>query len=166
MFQCLSRRLGRDRRGAATMEFALVAGPFLALVFLMLEAMWMLAVDMAMNDAAQEASRLGSLGTLQNQGGSPASITAALTAAMVTRAGGLLTSNYLTITMQSYGTAYDYGNHAANATQTAGVGSSRQLVTYVVTYSQPLLTPLGILALGGRTSFSHKATIMVQNEPF
>ena len=155
-------RLKGDRRGATAIEFALVANVFVVLVFLMLEASWMMVIEMAINDAAQEASRLGSLGTL------PATGTRedAIKAAVVTRAAGLLTSDYLTITMQSYGSIYNYGHHAANATQTPGAGSGRQLVQYVVAYAQPLLTPLASTVLGGRTSFTHSTTIMVQNEPF
>jgi Flp pilus assembly protein TadG len=155
-------RLKGDRRGTTAVESALTANAFLLLVFLMFEAAWMMTIEMAMNDAAQEASRLGSLGTLPATG----SREDAIKAAMVTRAAGLLASANLTITMQSYGGAYNYGHHAANATQTPGPGSSRQLVQYVVAYAQPLLTPFATLALGGRTSIAHNTTIMVQNEPF
>lgn len=155
-------RLKDDRRGATAIEFALVANVFIMLVFLMFEASWMMVVEMAVNDAAQEASRLGSLGTLPITG----TREDAIKAAVVTRAAGLLTSNYLTVTMQSYGSVYNYGHHASDATQTPGAGSSRQLVQYVVAYAQPLLTPFASTVLGGRTSFTHSTTIMVQNEPF
>lgn len=152
----------RDQRGATAIEFALVANVFLMLVFLMLEASWMMTVEMAMNDATQAASRLGSLGTLPATGTRENSIKDA----MVKRAAGLLTSSNLTVTMQSYGGAYNYGHHATNAAQTSGAGSSRQLVQYVVAYAQPLLTPFASMVLGGQTSFTHNTTIMVQNEPF
>lgn len=152
----------RDRRGATAVEFALVASAFLMLVFTMIEATWMMTVEMAMNDAAQEASRLGSLGTLPATGSREESIKAQ----MVTRAAGLLDTTHLTVVMQSYGTPYNYGHHAVNATQTAGAGATRQLVQYAITYVQPVMTPLAIVALGGQTSFSHSTTIMVQNEPF
>lgn len=155
-------RLWRDRRGATAVEFAVVASVFLVLVFLTLDATWAMAVELAMNDAVQEASRLGSLGTLPAKGSREDSIKAA----MVTQASGLLISDNLTVTMQSYGSIYNYGHHAADAIQTAGAGSSRQLVQYVVAYTQPLLTPFAAMVLGGRTSLIHNASIMVQNEPF
>ena len=122
----------------------------------------MMTIEMAMNDAAQEASRLGSIGTVPSSGTREVSIKAA----MVTRSGGLLLSDNLTVTMQTYGSVYDYGHHAANATQTAGAGTRQQLVQYVVSYSQPFLTPIASAVLKGQTSITHKTTIMVQNEPF
>lgn len=151
--------LWRDRRGTTALEFALVAWPFLLLVFLTLEATWAMAIELALNDAVQEASRLGSLGTLPPSGSREDSIKATI----VTRAAGLLDNNNLSVTMQSYGAPYNYGHHDSKATQTSGAGSSRWLVQYVVSYTQPLLTPL---ALGGKTSLVHSSTIMVQNEPF
>lgn len=155
-------RLRVDRRGSVALEFALVVNVFVLFVFLMIEASWMMTVEGAMNDAAREASRFGSLGTLPAKG----SREDAIKDAMVTHAAGLLASNYLAVTMQSYGSVYDYGHHAANATQTSGAGSSRQLVQYVITYSQPLLTPFASVALGGQKIFTHSTTLMIQNEPF
>lgn len=156
------RRLKVDLRGSVVLEFALVVNFFVLFVFLMFEASWMMTVEGAMNDAAREASRLGSLGILPAKG----SREDAIKDAMVKHASGLLASNYLVVTMQSYGSTYNYGHHAADATQTSGAGSSRQLVQYVVTYSQPLLTPFASMALGGQQSFNHSITLMVQNEPF
>ena len=84
----------------------------------------------------------------------------------MTRASGLIDATTLTVTMQSFGSAYNYGHHPVNATQTAGAGSSRHLVQYVIAYAQPFLTPLAVAAMGGQISFTHNTTIMVQNEPF
>lgn len=159
-FRPVFRRFGRDRRGTTAVEFALLANVFIVLVFLMIEASWIMTVEMAVNDAAQSAARLGSLGTLPPTG----SREAAIQAAIVNYGGGVLNNSYLTVVMQSYGTAYDYGHHAANATQTSGAGSGRQLVQYSVTYSQPLMTPFARTILGA--SFTHSLNIMVQNEPF
>ena len=122
----------------------------------------MMTVDMAVNDAAQAASRLGSLGTLPPKG----SREDAIKAAMVDYGVGLLNNDYLTVTMQSYGTAYNYGHHDPNAKPISGAGSGRQLVQYLVSYSQPLLTPFSSALLGGQASFTHSTSIMVQNEPF
>ena len=140
----------------------MVGSTFLILVFLIVDATWALAVEMAMNDAVQEASRLGSLGTTA----AGSSREDAIKAAIVARAAGLLDKNNLPVTMQSYGSAYNYGHHAANATQTAGPGSSRHLVQYIVSYTQPLLTPTAITVTGGKTSITHSTVTLVQNEPF
>jgi TadE-like protein len=85
-------RLKGDRRGTTAVEFALTANAFLLLVFLLFETAWMMTIEMAMNDAAQEASRLGSLGTLPATG----SREDAIKDAIVTRAAGLLASANLT----------------------------------------------------------------------
>ncbi len=160
----LHASLWRDRRGATALEFAVIANVFLLLVFLTLEATWAMTVEMALNDAVQAASRLGSLGTLPPKGTREDSIKAA----MVTQASGLLDNNNLTVTMQSYGGVYYFNpaHRPANATQTAGAGGSRWLVQYAVTYTQPVLTPIASIVLGGQTSLVHNTTIMVQNEPF
>lgn len=156
--------LWRDQRGTTALEFALVAWPFLLLVFLTFEATWAMTIELALNDAVQEASRLGSLGTLPSSGTREDSIKNAI----VTRAAGLLDSNNLFITMSSYGTASQWSDNRnnKNVSPTAGAGSSRWLVQYVVTYTQPVLTLLGSSKLGGATSIVHSMTIMVQNEPF
>jgi len=137
---------------------------FLLLVFTMMDAMWLLAVDMALIDGAQEAARLGSLGMLPVTGTREASIQDFI----VTREAGLLSANKLTVTMQIYGGggAADYAQRLSNTTKTAGTGSGRQLVEYQLSYVQPLLTPLAVAAMGGQTSFTHNTTTVVQNEPF
>jgi TadE-like protein len=159
----LVRPLKHDRRGSAILEFALVSVAYLTLIFTMIDAMWMMTVEMVMNDATQEASRLGSLNALPDAG---LTREQSIKKFMVTRAAGLLDASALTIVMQSYGGAYNYGHHPVSATQTAGAGGSRHLVQYIITYTQPILTPLAVAVMGGKTSVIHKTTIMVQNEPF
>jgi len=147
-------RLLRDQRGTTAVEFAVVGSAFLGLIFFTVDATWAMAVEMVMNDAVQEASRFGSIGT---------TTTADIKAKIVAQSAGLLDSNNLTVTVQSYGSAYTYGQANA-AAPTAGAGSGRQLVQYVVSYKQSLLTPVGIAAMGA--TITHSTAIMVQNEPF
>ena len=158
------RCLSRDRRGTTLLEFAIIGPVFLLLVLTMMDAMWLLAVEMALIDGGQEAARLGSLGTLPVTGTREASIQSFV----ITREAGMLDATKLTITMQTYGggRAADYAHRLSNTTKTAGAGSGRQLVEYQLSYVQPLLTPFAMAAMGGQTSFTHSTTIVVQNEPF
>ena len=144
----------RDRRGTTAVEFALVGSAFLGFIFFTVDATWAMAVEMVMNDAVQEASRFASIGTMTTDD---------VKAKIVAQSAGLLDINNLTVTAQSYGSAYTYGKASA-AAPTAGTGSGRQLVQYVVSYKQLLLTPVGIAAVGA--TITHGTAIMVQNEPF
>lgn len=55
------RRSRRDERGAAALEFALVALPFLTLVFGAVDFGWAINRDVLVNNAAREGAREGSL---------------------------------------------------------------------------------------------------------
>ena len=55
------RRSRRDDRGAAAIEFALVALPFVTLVFGAVDFGWAVNNDVLVNSAAREAAREGSL---------------------------------------------------------------------------------------------------------
>jgi Flp pilus assembly protein TadG len=62
------RRFGRARHGATAVEFAIVALPFLALVFATLELGMMFVMSTTMESSAQEASRTIRTGQLQTGG--------------------------------------------------------------------------------------------------
>lgn len=55
------RRRGRDQRGAAAVEFALVMVPFVTLVFGAIDFGWAINNDVLVNNAAREGAREGSL---------------------------------------------------------------------------------------------------------
>jgi Flp pilus assembly protein TadG len=67
------KRFGRARRGATAVEFAMVAGPFLALVFGIFELGMMLLVSTTLDSSAQEEARAVRTGQFQSAGGSAAS---------------------------------------------------------------------------------------------
>lgn len=65
-FGVVSRRLGKDRRGATAVEFALIAPIFFALTFSILEAGYFFFVTSAVDQAAARASRLIRTGQAQD----------------------------------------------------------------------------------------------------
>jgi Flp pilus assembly protein TadG len=64
----LARRFARQQGGAATVEFALVAVPFLALIFAILETALVFFAGQALETAVADASRLIMTGQAQAQG--------------------------------------------------------------------------------------------------
>ena len=58
LFSCnLQRRLKKDRRGTASMEFAVVATPFLALLFALIETMLVFFATFTLENGVSEAAR-------------------------------------------------------------------------------------------------------------
>lgn len=57
----LRQRSTRDERGASAIEFALVALPFITLVFGAIDFGWAINNDVLVNNAAREGAREGSL---------------------------------------------------------------------------------------------------------
>jgi Flp pilus assembly protein TadG len=64
----LLRRFTRQREGSATVEFALVAAPFLALLFAIIETALVFFSGQALETAVADASRLIMTGQAQTQG--------------------------------------------------------------------------------------------------
>lgn len=62
------RRMLRDRSGAAAVEFAMVAAPFLALVFAIMETAIIFFAGQALETAASDSARLIMTGQAQTQG--------------------------------------------------------------------------------------------------
>ena len=66
--KCLLRRFARQQGGAAAVEFGLVAAPFLALVFAIMETAIVFFSGQALETAVADASRLIMTGQAQTQG--------------------------------------------------------------------------------------------------
>ncbi|MBX9842605.1 MAG: pilus assembly protein [Xanthobacteraceae bacterium] len=62
------RRFARRQEGAAAVEFALVAAPFLALVFAIMETAFVFFAGQALETAAADSARLIMTGQAQTQG--------------------------------------------------------------------------------------------------
>jgi len=63
-----ARRLFRDKDGSATVEFALIAAPFLAIVFAIMESAIVFFAGQALETAAYDSARLIMTGQAQTQG--------------------------------------------------------------------------------------------------
>jgi Flp pilus assembly protein TadG len=72
------QRFSRARQGATAVEFAMIALPFLALVFATLELGMMFVMSTSMESGAQEASRTIRTGQLQTAAGSAAAYKASI----------------------------------------------------------------------------------------
>ena len=77
-FRRLLRRLVKDERGGEAIEFAVVAAPFIALVFAMLELGMVFMISTTLENATDEVSRQIRTGALQTSGGSAASFKTAI----------------------------------------------------------------------------------------
>ena len=73
-----ARLFARDRRGATAVEFAMVAAPFMALVFGIFELGMMFLVSTTMESAAQAEARTLRTGQFQSAGGDAASYKSAI----------------------------------------------------------------------------------------
>lgn len=74
------RRFARARRGATAVEFAMVAGPFLAMVFGIFELGMMFLVTSTMESSAQAEARTLRTGQFQSAGGTAAAYKSAICA--------------------------------------------------------------------------------------
>ena len=66
--KCMIRRFARQQDGAAAVEFALVAAPFLALTFAILETAFVFFAQQTLEATSADASRLIMTGQAQTQG--------------------------------------------------------------------------------------------------
>jgi hypothetical protein len=147
---------GRHRRGTAALEFALCALPLLLLLTAILEFGWQLAINAGLEYGARHAARLGVTGASLGAGTPEQALTRA-----VLRQVPLLQPARFTLELRSWGELASIGD-AARAT--GGMGGSGAVVEYRLSYSAPLLTPLG-RAGWGRT-IEHRAVVVVQNEAY
>jgi len=67
-FSRLARRFGRDRKGAAALEFAIVATPFFLLLFAVIEIAFMFVLSMMIDNATTQTGREIRTGQMQSSG--------------------------------------------------------------------------------------------------
>jgi Flp pilus assembly protein TadG len=158
------RQVLRCRRGASTLEFALIAIPLLALMIGIPEISWQLTTAAALDEAVLRASRFGITGQATQTGEPPLYTCRSQTIAWIitSSTGGFLKPAQLTVSIGSYGSA----SGLSGGIPAAGAGTGGQIVTYTVTYAQPFLTDAWVKLIGGSASLTHQATVVVKNEPF
>lgn len=185
-------RLFRGEAGTATVEFAIVAVPFLALTFAILETAFIFFAQQALENAAANAGRLIMTGQAQqNYQGSGQPMTASqFKAAACASISGILNCNSsLIVDVQTYPSfaAANSGNATAAPLNAQGVlqidpnnppfnmGGPGDIVVVVLMYqwpawvSLPGLTSLMDLASGANQPVTGRllmATAVFMNEPY
>lgn len=186
------RRLMHGEAGAATVEFAIVAVPFLALVFAILETAFIFFAQQALENAAVSAGRLIMTGQAQSnyQGsGQPMTASQFKTAACAAISGILNCNTNLIVDVQTYAsfTAANAGNATSAPLNAQGVlqvnpnnppfnmGGPGDIVVVVLMYQWPAwvklpgLTSLMDLASGSNQPVTGRllmATSVFMNEPY
>jgi Flp pilus assembly protein TadG len=117
----IARRFVRQHDGAAAVEFALVAAPFLALLFAIMETAFVFFASQTLEATVADASRLILTGQAQTNGYSQADFKTAVCA----RVYGLFDcANGMSVDVQSY-TSFSSVNHTAPVTN--GVFDTTQM---------------------------------------
>lgn len=163
--EATGRPLGR--KGASAAEFALVAVPATLLFCSVMEVGWQTATMAALDHAALRAARFGATGAATPAGRSGLPTNPCRSAAIPWFAssvtGGFLRPERMTVVLNSY---TNFNGSAARSGGSAGAGTGGQVVTYELSYAQPLLLGGLVRIVTDRTSMTYRATLTVKNEPF
>lgn len=177
------RRLARQARGIAAVEFALIATPLCLVLLALIDLGFRAYIGAALEGALDQAARKVTVG-----GVTPATISAFVG----TRVRSILPGATVTVTPKSYGDFSSVGKPEPITTDTAplgtynagdcfldqngngvwdsdagrtGNGGSDDVVYYTATVSFPALVPLGRL-IGWGSTRTVSATTMVRNQPY
>lgn len=163
----LNRRLGR--RGVAAAEFAIISIPCFIVIIGCMEVAWQLATGAALDHAALRASRYGITGSntppawqTAGQQNVPSCRSQNIVWLVTQSTGGLLKAANLTVATAAWSNV----SGAGTGTGTAGAGVGGQIIAYTLTYRQPFITGAIATGLFGGDAFTHRAYLMVKNEPF
>jgi Flp pilus assembly protein TadG len=173
LWRCTAaRRLIRQQDGAAAIEFGLVAAPFLALVFAIMETAIVFFAGQALETAAADSARLIMTGQAQNQGYDQAKFKQAV----CNKIYGLFNCNAgLYIDVKNYTTfgSIDSANPVNNGNLQTGSfgyapGKAGDIVVVRLMYQWPVYVSLLGLNLsdlnGGKRLLL--STVAFRNEPF
>lgn len=166
MLPGLFRRL--DRRGVAATEFAMVAIPFFVVIIACMEVGWQLATGAALDHAALRASRYGMTGSdsppawqTEGQQQVPTCRSENIPWVVQRSTNGMLRTSRLTITTANWSNV-----STISGAGTAGAGVRGRITSYTLTYEQPFISGIVARTLFGGTSFTHRAFLLIKNEPF
>jgi Flp pilus assembly protein TadG len=169
----VARRFARHQKGAAAVEFALVALPFLALTFAILETALVFFAGQTLESAATEAGRLIMTGQAQNGGYSQADFKNAVCNAL---AGGLFDCTngvYVNVTTYTSFSAVNTAPPVSNGTlNTTNMGYSPGGPGCIVAVQLFYQWPIYVSLLGDNLSNLNGgyrllvATSVFRNEPY
>lgn len=167
------RRFGRAKRGAAAVEFALIALPFLTLVFGVLELGMVMLVNTTLNQALGATARMVRTGQVTNATASSATGLKSVLCDQMSWLGSDCTSK-LNLDVRSFsnfaGVNGPKASDALNASKmcwdTGGPGSVVLVTAY---YPWTLFAPVlnsALLTVGNSTQRVIVATAVFKNEPY
>jgi Flp pilus assembly protein TadG len=169
----LYRRFAAARRGATAVEFALIATPFLALMFGVLELGLVFMVSTTLDNATEAAARTIRTGQLQSAGGTATSFKTAICDNMSWL--GTSCSTNLNVDVRTFPKFADVSltdpvtNGAFDSTKTTFVtGDGEDIVVVRAYYEWTLITPMlnaGLANLGGTKRLIY-STVTFRNEPY
>lgn len=169
----LLRRFVAARRGATAVEFALVAAPFLALMFGVLELGLVFMVSTTLDNATEAAARTIRTGQLQAAGGSANTFKTAVCNNMTWL--GASCAGKLTVDVRTFPKFADVAmtspvtNGAIDASKTNfTTGGGEDIVVVRAYYEWTLITPMlnaGLANLGGTKRLVY-STVTFRNEPY
>lgn len=168
----LARRFVRKQDGAAAVEFALVAAPFLALVFALLETAFVFFANQTLEATAADAARLVMTGQAQTAGYTASDFKTAVCA----RVYGLFDcANGMTVDVKTYASFanYSYTPPVTNGTfdtTKAGYtpGGPGCIVVVTLYYQWPIYVSMYNTALSNLNGNKRLlvATSVFRNEPY
>ena len=166
-------RFRRNRDGATAVEFAIVATPFLALMFGILDLGLVFLVSTTLENAVEEASRKIRTGELQTAGGTATTFKTAVCDEMSWLGSGCASAVHVDVrtftTFAGVTTTDPTTNGAFDDTKTQfSTGSSESIVVVRVYYEWGLVAPLmnpGLKNLSNNKRLI-SATATFRNEPY
>ncbi len=161
------RKVRRDQKGVALIEFAIIAVPFLALILTMLEVGLIYWVSYELDNATWSASRLIKTGQAQSKGYSQPTMVAQICGRIV-----ILTdcASKLQLTVQTLAN-FDCASKPTKAGCTSGsnysLGGASQIELVTASYEWPLFNFASVALLSNISDGNRliKSAAVFQNEP-
>ena len=170
---CAARRMLREQSGAAAVEFAMVAAPFLALVFAILETAIVFFAGQTLESAAADSARLIMTGQAQTQRFDQAKFKQAVCAkiyALFDCNGGLYVDvqSYPSFASVNVAKPIDSGGNFQTGSFGYQAGGPGDIVVVRLMYQWPVYVSL--LGLNLADTAGHKrllmSTVAFRNEPY
>lgn len=164
--------MGLGQRGAASIEFAIIASSFMLMLLAAFEFGYMLFVQSALDNAARDAARLVRTGQAQQSADAQSTFQTLLCndVSAIIGCGNII---YQALVFNDWSSAQSSVNagptrNAQGVYQTAGfsAGTQGQIMVITVTYNYPFFTPWVGGLFGNSNSAFLMSTVVFQNEPY
>jgi Flp pilus assembly protein TadG len=166
----LARRFARQKDGAAAVEFALVAAPFLAMVFAIMETAIIFFAGQALETAAADSARLILTGQAQTQGYDKAKFKEAVCSkiyGLFDCAGALKVDVKNYTSFSSIDTSKPIVNGQANLDEAYAPGGPGDIVVVRLMYQWPVyVSLLGLNLADNGSNRLLMSTVAFRNEPY